>query len=184
MRTRTTADAADPPSVGRVARRAILCLLAFLPIVLILPARDTSADPVIAVVTHKGGDTPVVDKNTLANIYRRKTLVDKHGRIYVPANLPAMHPLRRAFSRVLFEQPPEDMESYWNEQYFHGISPPFVLASVEAMIRFVAATPGAIGYIPDCRQDDRTQALMMLSLPPVDEGWRDLCDEKAPRLPE
>ena len=34
-------------------------------------------------------------------------------------------------------------------------SPPFVLASEEAMIRFVASTPGAVGYVSLCLADKR-----------------------------
>jgi hypothetical protein len=37
-----------------------------------------------------------------------------------------------------------------------------VLASVEAILRFVAATPGAIGYVPACAVDGRVRLLMVL----------------------
>jgi hypothetical protein len=154
----------------------MLRLLVLLQVLWVPLARDAGAETAIAVVAGKGVEAAVVDKSTLANIYRRKTLVDEHGHVYVPANLPVMHPLRRAFSLALFDQTPEDMEAYWNEQYFHGISPPFVVASIEAMIRFVATTSGAIGYIPECRIDDRTRVLMTLPSR-RGEDLRGLCDE-------
>jgi hypothetical protein len=50
---------------------------------------------------------------------------------------------------------PEELEDYWRDLYFNGISPPFVLASEEAMIRFVASTPGAVGYVSQCVADKR-----------------------------
>jgi hypothetical protein len=34
--------------------------------------------------------------------------------------------------------------------YFHGVLPPHVLESEEAVVLFVNSTPGAIGYISFC----------------------------------
>ncbi len=59
-------------------------------------------------------------------------------------------------------QPPEALEGYWRDLYFNGVVPPFVLASEEAVIRFVASTPGAIGYVSACPGDKRVRVLMQL----------------------
>jgi hypothetical protein len=48
-------------------------------------------------------------------------------------------------------------------QYFQGITPPHVLSSEEAMLRFVASTAGAIGYALPCHIDERVQVLWTLS---------------------
>jgi hypothetical protein len=58
------------------------------------------------------------------------------------------------------------MERYWNEQYFKGISPPFVLSSMEAVRRFVASTPGAIGYVLDCQDEEGVDLLLEIPLSP------------------
>ena len=106
-----------------------------------------------------------IDVNELASIYRRKVRFDSDGRPLVPVNLPATHPLRRVFSLALFGRLPEDLQEYWNGQYFHGISPPLVLESEEAVLRFVGSTPGAIGYVLKCNADKRVKALVSLSVP-------------------
>jgi ABC-type phosphate transport system substrate-binding protein len=46
--------------------------------------------------------------------------------------------------------------------YFHGVQPPYVLASDEAVIRFVVSTPGAIGYVSNCLADRRVTVVARL----------------------
>jgi hypothetical protein len=88
-----------------------------------------------------------LSKEELGRVYRRKKLFWESGEKIIPVNLPAAYPLRQRFSRLVLGLLPEGMEAYWNEQYFHGISPPYVLASEVAVLQFVATTPGAIGYV-------------------------------------
>ncbi|MCC7120335.1 MAG: hypothetical protein IT493_02155 [Gammaproteobacteria bacterium] len=109
-------------------------------------------------------DHPLVtlDRRELAAIFKRRRRVDAEGAALVPVNLPAPAPLRIAFSRAVFAQDPADLDPYWNERYFHGISPPHVVNSIEAMLRFVAATPGAVGYVPACRADARVRVVLVL----------------------
>jgi hypothetical protein len=86
------------------------------------------------------------------------------GSRWIPLNLPSTHELRRAFSISLFKKLPEEQESYWNEQYFQGLTPPQVLASEEAVLRFVAITPGALGYVQKHSVDDRVKVLQIISI--------------------
>jgi len=106
-----------------------------------------------------------IDLGELASIYRRKVRIDNEGRLVVPVNLPAAHPIRRIFSQALFGRAPEDLQAYWDEQYFQGISPPLVLDSEEAVLRFVISTPGAIGYVSSCSVDNRVKVLARMSVP-------------------
>lgn len=126
-------------------------------------ARSAQAEPV-AVIVAAGTSLQGVDIDELAQVYRRRKLFLGASRVQ-PINLPANHPLRRWFSQAVLKQSPEDMESYWQGQYFNGVSPPFVLASEEAVIRFVASTPGAIGYVSACLVDRRVSVVM-----PIDGG--------------
>ena len=90
----------------------------------------------------------------LALIYQRKRVYWPDGRRIEPVNLPLLHPLRRAFSLAILKLEPAALDDYWNEQYFHGVRPPYVVASAAAVLRFVAQTPGAIGYLDRCEVDD------------------------------
>jgi len=116
----------------------------------------------IAVIGAPGLDLARLDRAAVASIFRRKLRTLPAGDRLVPVNLPASDPLRTAFSIAVFELEPAAMDAYWNERYFHGVSPPHVLASVEAVLRFVATTPGAIGYVPACAVDGRVRVLMTL----------------------
>lgn len=124
-----------------------------------LPAPTLAA--AVLVIAAPGTVPPAITSDELALVYRRqKTLVD--GTRVQPVNLPAAHPLRRWFSQQVLGQPPEAMEGYWRDLYFNGVVPPFVLASEEAVIRFVATTPGAIGYVSACPGDKRVRVLMQI----------------------
>ena len=112
----------------------------------------------------------------LARSFRKQLLVDRDGQRLHPVNLPPEHPLRIAVSRKLFGREPVAMTRFWSEQYFNGVSPPHVVDSQEAMLRFIANTPGAIGYVVECRVDDRVKVLLMLKLRV--NGHRNFCDTK------
>jgi hypothetical protein len=121
----------------------------------------------IAVVVGAGAGTQAAPLSSalVANIFRRKRQFwDDQMRI-VAVNLPALHPLRRRFSLSIFGRSPEDLQAYWNDQYFHGVLPPAVLASEEAVIRFVADTPGAVGYVWACSIDKRVAVVALIANP-------------------
>ena len=105
------------------------------------------------------------DRHELALIYKRKKRFWPDGRRIAPVNLPASQAVRRAFSVAILGHTPEELDEYWRDQYFHGELPPFVASSEEAVIRFVASTPGAVGYISACLADKRIAVLMV-----IDEG--------------
>jgi len=95
-------------------------------------------------------------------IFWRKKLYWADGKRMLPLNLPTDHPLRRHFSQVVLGSLPETQTEYWNGLYFQGTSPPHVVASQEAMLRFVEETPGAIGYIDACKVDSRVKVVLWL----------------------
>lgn len=121
-----------------------------------------ASPPFIAVVvspTHK--DTMGLQE--LALIYRKKKAFWSDNSRITAVNLPSTHPLRRRFSQSVLGANPEELEKYWNDRYFHGVSPPFVLTSEEAVLRFVAQTPGAVGYVSFCNADARVKIALVLS---------------------
>jgi hypothetical protein len=131
----------------------LILLVGFCPLV--------AAEP-IAVVTAANSPPHKLSFDSLKLIYLRKVQVDEHGNRWIPINLPATHPLRYEFSSTLFSLLPEDQEDYWNGQYFHGIMPPSVLSSEEAVLRFVSSTPGGIGYVQKSHADGRVKIILTL----------------------
>lgn len=138
-------------------------LLLILSLMCVLPkfaaADETEPLAVIVANTQVGRLSGLVD---LSLIYRRKKLVWINGERLRPINLPPDHALRRTFSQQVLGSSPEGLASYWNAMYFQGISPPHVLASEEAVLRFVADTPGAIGYVSACKVDTRVKPILWL----------------------
>ena len=121
----------------------------------------------IAVIMAESSTVSFLSNEKLALIFKRKRNFWDNGERIQPVNLPPAHPLRRAFSQQVFGRSPEELDDYWRDMYFHGVLPPFVLASEEAVIRFVATTPGAIGYVSACALDHRVTVVLRLDEGPV-----------------
>jgi len=146
----------------RLFRTPLLALaLAALAGVHSLPAR---AQPRIAVIVARKAHHPL-SRDALRDIYLKKIYLDHTGHPYIPVNLPPDDPLRTAFSGDLFRLSNRQLQDYWNRRYFQGISPPYVLGSQQAVLQFVAKTPGAIGYVSACHLDHRVRALLFLPVP-------------------
>lgn len=119
-------------------------------------------EPLLAVVVAAArSDQPSDDE--IAQIFKRKKLFWDDGTRIQPVNLPADHPLRLRLLRHVLHQSADAQQEYWNEQYFHGVLPPHVVASEEAMLRFVADTSAAIGYLPACPTDPRVRAVLWVT---------------------
>lgn len=146
----------------------------------VLLCATANAEQQIAVIMAR--DAPDIKLNTavLRDIYLKKIFLDDHDREFIPLNLPADHTLRRAFSLALFHKGAQELQSYWNQRYFHGITPPYVLASPQAVVQFVAKTPGAIGYVTSCDLDARVKQVLSLPVPPSQqEAVEKLCPSTA-----
>lgn len=106
---------------------------------------------------------PDVHAEELGLIFWRKKLYATHGQALHPVNLHSEHPLRLRFSQQVLHSTPRSQVNYWNGLYFHGVQPPYTVQSEEAMIRYVAETDGAIGYIDACHVDERVKPVFWLT---------------------
>jgi ABC-type phosphate transport system substrate-binding protein len=118
------------------------------------------ADGGIDVIMAAGTNVPHLGRSELAQIFKLRKRYWDDGQAIEPVNLGAAHALRRVFSQQVLGRSPEELEDYWRDRYFHGVLPPFVLGSEEAVLRFVAATPGAIGYVSHCQIDHRVTVVL------------------------
>lgn len=119
----------------------------------------------IAVITGPTSPSIGFDRSNLQDIFLKRIRVDDAHAALIPLNLLPTDPLRVAFSLSLLGERPEALQRYWTERYFHGISPPYSVRSQESMLRFVAETPGAIGYVVSCRVDARVRVVARLTIP-------------------
>jgi len=120
------------------------------------------AESGIAVIMAPGSAPARLTHDELGMIFKSKKQFWEDGQRIQALNLPVTHPLRRAFSSQVLKHNPEELDDYWSDMYFHGVLPPHVFGSEEAVIRFVSITPGAIGYISHCAVDHRVVVVMQL----------------------
>jgi hypothetical protein len=121
---------------------------------------DRPTDRPFAVIAAPGATEHRLTRESISLIFKRKQNFWENGVRIQPVNLPTAHPLRQNFSENVLGNPPEAMEDYWREMYFHGVLPPHVVASEEAVVLFVASTPGAIGYVSSCPLDHKVNVVM------------------------
>lgn len=120
-------------------------------------------DEVLAVIVHPEMSHPSLSKSELSLIFWRKKLYWSNGQRIQPVNLGVEHPSRLQFSKRILASLPESQTDYWNGLYYHGVSPPRVMQSSEAVIRFVAESKGAIAYVDACRVDGRVKVLAWIT---------------------
>lgn len=125
-------------------------------------AGATPDEEVLAVIAPPdfAGRPPSAQELTL--IFKRKKLIWDDGYRLQPVNLPSDHAWRRLFSQRVMKSLPEAQAQYWNGMYYHGVYPPHVVASAEAMLRYVSETRGALGYVGACEVDARVKPLLWL----------------------
>jgi len=121
-----------------------------------------AAERSFAVIAAAGVAEQRLTRESISLIFKRKQTYWENGTRIQPVNLPPAHPLRRAFSQSMLGQLPEAMGDYWREMYFHGVLPPHVLASEEAVILFVSSTPGALGYVSTCIPEHGVNVVLMV----------------------
>ncbi|MDP2154137.1 MAG: hypothetical protein Q8J66_10835 [Methylotenera sp.] len=117
---------------------------------------------IIAVIVTNDNPNKSISLGELKLIYWRKKTYWANGQRIHPINLPSDNPLRLQFSSSILGSAPSAQNDYWNGLYFHGISPPYVLYSDEAAIRYVQETAGSIAYADACKLDNRVKPLLWL----------------------
>jgi ABC-type phosphate transport system substrate-binding protein len=141
--------------MARTVLAAVLVVLS-----LVSPAR-TEDHAAIAVIVHpsRGG---TLSSELLGQIYLRRKRFWDDGTPIVPLNLAAGTPMRALFTAAVLRQSDARLADYWNRQYFYGIVPPATLASTEAVRRYVAGDPNALGYVPAAEVDDSVRVILRL----------------------
>ena len=98
----------------------------------------------------------------IAQIFLKKRRFWSNGDPIVPVNRDARSRAREFFVRIVFGSDLRQLVVYWNREYFRGVLPPATLASDEAVRRFVASEPRAIGYVHPSAVDDSVKVAAYL----------------------
>ena len=122
--------------------------------------RAAAGELELAVIVHPSRAAPLTPE-ALKRIYLKRQRFWGDGHAIVAINQEVATPAREALTRLVFGDEAARLPAYWNEQYFHGVLPPIILGSEEAVVRYVASRPDAIGYV-DARHVDASVATALL----------------------
>jgi ABC-type phosphate transport system substrate-binding protein len=87
----------------------------------------------------------------------QRWLNDEPVKVFV---LPDDHPVHRSFSKSILGLFPYQLRRVWDRQLFSGTGQaPIIVADEAEMIRRVASTPNAIGYVAKRPDDERVRVL-------------------------
>lgn len=65
-----------------------------------------------------------------------------------PVNLLGQDKIRTTFEEKVLQMQREEINHYWINNHFQGISPPITQASLNSIKLFIERVDGAIGYLP------------------------------------
>jgi hypothetical protein len=101
------------------------------------------------VIVHPDNPVAAVGKDFVQEAYLKKTVAWGSGETLRPVDLSKRFPARERFGREILKKTPVQLRSYWNQRIFSGKgSPPPELDSEAAVVGYVIANRGAIGYLP------------------------------------
>jgi ABC-type phosphate transport system substrate-binding protein len=113
-------------------------------------ALRSGADTVkFKVIVHPDNPVTSVNRSFLRDAFLKKSTEWEGGEGILPVDLSWRFGERRAFTEQVLQKTPAQVKSYWNQQIFSGKSvPPPEADTPGAVIAYVLANPGAVGYIP------------------------------------
>jgi ABC-type phosphate transport system substrate-binding protein len=124
---------------------SVLTLLALLGQPTLLAAQSA---PAFKVIVHAKNPVTSLSRGELAKIFLKKTTSWSGDGAIAPVDQAVSSGAREAFSRSVHGKGAKAIKQYWNQQIYSGRAvPPPELSSDAKVIAFVAANPGAIGYV-------------------------------------
>lgn len=141
----------------KMTRRTIAMLVAVL---LLGPAAGWAAD--YQVIVHSTNPTDILTREQLGKVFLKKIVKWDTGTPIIPVDQLPISPVRIAFTKVGHGKPVSAVVSYWQQQIFGGREvPPAEKQSDAAVIAFVKANPGAIGYVSAATLADGVKVMII-----------------------
>ena len=123
-------------------------ILRCLPLLIVSGLAGAIGDEIV-VIAHSS--LPKTDRVTLQRLYTGR-IVSIGPQSVVPVNLPAGTPARDEFLQWVMEQNEEQYTGYWLVRRYVGKgSSPKELGSIDEVVKYIAVTPGAVGYVPSSK---------------------------------
>jgi len=131
------------PMLRRFTYLAVAATLLFS---VLAQAQDYAVD--YQVIINTANPTQSLTPDQLRKIFLKKMVKWDSGTTVIPVDQAANAPVRAVFTKIVHNKPVSAIASYWQQQIFAGREvPPAEKAGDSAVLAFVKANPGAIGYV-------------------------------------
>jgi ABC-type phosphate transport system substrate-binding protein len=108
---------------------------------------ETGSQGSYLVVVHPDVQGAAISLATLEALFLKESDRWGDGTPVVPVDQSLQSAVRERFSREVLGKSPREALSYWRMQISAGVRPPPVKETDAEVLRFVAETEGAIGYV-------------------------------------
>jgi ABC-type phosphate transport system substrate-binding protein len=128
-------------------RHSIRLLIAAVVLAMVAPLHTLRAQD-YKVVVNSATSVASMSKADVARLFLKQDTRWKDGKAVAVVDLPPASAVRQGFSKTVLGKDVGSVNSYWQQQVFSGrASPPVVKQSDADVVAYVAATPGAVGYV-------------------------------------
>ena len=125
--------------------RAVIALL----VVFAVGVSSADEAPRYKVIVHPDNPAQSVNRSFLRDAFLKKSREWGKGEAIRPVDLSSKFSVRARFTEEVLKKTPSQLKNYWNQQIFSGKGvPPPEAESVSALVAYVLANPGAVGYVP------------------------------------
>ena len=117
----------------------------------------------VAVIAHKSVPVDTIKKSELLDFYTGDIKKWHDGQPVVILDLKPRGDTKKAFYKFLGKRPSR-MKSIWLKKMLSGEGdPPVFMSSEEEMLKKVASTPGAIGYVNQTKVSEEMKILLVVN---------------------
>ena len=111
------------------------------------PTKGAAAEGAFRVIVHPQVKGSQIPRATLSSIFLKQAAKWGDGSPVQPVDQSMRSRVRQSFAADVLGQPMVEVQIFWSRRVATGVTPPPVKQTDEDVIAFVAATPGAIGYV-------------------------------------
>ena len=127
---------------------------------LCIATESNAGDDAYKVIINPDNPAISLDRSFVRDAFLKKTTEWGDGKALRPVDLSTKFPARDRFTQDVLRKSPSQLKSYWNQQIFSGKGvPPPETDSTSAVIEYVLANPGAIGYLPASTDPGRAKVI-------------------------
>jgi ABC-type phosphate transport system substrate-binding protein len=131
-----------------LTRRNLLKALPRCALALALAYDARAGDDDIVVIVNKANPAASMTAVDLRPIFQTKNISWPHGEQAFPVNLPGTDPVRQQFDKAVLGLNADQVARYWIDRKIRGgARPPVHAPNAQAVLKAVAQTPGAVGYV-------------------------------------